>query len=320
MVGFLKKIFSSGETKAPSPKKRADMSLVCEALPIAKLMELLRYFPLGENVSYYPEYQKEGALGTLVLGYSVNEHHIFSAIDIRCEQENSLDIVKISIGGEEQTVRAIDSFSLLIPFNIDDENKRDYVRRAELGPLGPFRRHNSITLSACSTGGIISTIDTVVRRVIPLKSGIYAGHEVVVLDVHSKSLSLTDQRAHYRLQTTLPATLTIRDGETHECTLMDFSEESVQLKFETVSADLMALTEYRHLTLNFSVATDSRNKLYSLDGVMFRKTDASLVMKLLGIYKNGKLEALGLVDILDIKASLLQHPETQKALQSEREK
>jgi len=156
--------------------------------------------------------------------------------------------------------------------------------------------------------------------VIPLKSGIYAGHEVVVLDVHSKSLSLTDQRAHYRLQTTLPATLTIRDGETHECTLMDFSEESVQLKFETVSADLMALTEYRHLTLNFSVATDSRNKLYSLDGVMFRKTDASLVMKLLGIYKNGKLEALGLVDILDIKASLLQHPETQKALQSEREK
>jgi hypothetical protein len=48
---------------------------------------------------------------------------------------------------------------------------------------------------------------------------------------------------------------------------------------------------------------------------MYRKTGDRLVMKLQGIYKNGNLVNLGLVDILDIKASLLQHPATQQMLQ-----
>jgi hypothetical protein len=80
----------------------------------------------------------------------------------------------------------------------------------------------------------------------------------------------------------------------------------------------LALTEYRRLTLKFDVALDGRGKEYSLDGVMYRRTDNSLVMKLQGIYKNNKLQSLGLVDILDIKASLLQHPATQQALQANR--
>ncbi len=317
MVSFLKKVFGTGETKSAS-RPGADESLVSENLPIAKLMELFRYFPLGEKVRYYPEYQKEGALETIVLGYSVNEQHIFSPIDIRCTLEGERDVLQVTTDGEERLIRTIDSFSLLIPFNQADENKRDYMRRAELGPRGPFRRHNTITLLACSMGGTLSQIDTVVRAVIPLKDGIYAGHQVVVLDVSPSSLTLTDQRQHYRLQTDLPATLTVRDGETHDCTLMDFSEESVQLSFAKISADILALSEYRRLTLNFAVAAGERNKQYSLDGVMYRKTENSLVMKLQGIYKDGKLETLGLVDILDIKASLLQHPATQQALQAQR--
>lgn len=319
MASFLKKIFGAEPAKAEkSPVRQADQSLVSENLPIAKLMELFRYFPLGEKVRYYPEYQKEAALETIVLGYSVNEQHIFSPIDIRCSLEDGQDVLQVIVDGEETLVHEITSFSLLIPFNQADETKRDYMRRAELGPHGPFRRHNTITLMACLSGGTLSHIDTVVRGVSPLKGGIYAGHKVVVLDVSPSSLTLTDQRQHYRLQTDLPATLTVRDGETHDCSLMDFSEESVQLSFSEVSADIMALTEYRRLALNFAVATNDRSKQYSLDGVMYRKSENSLVMKLQGIYKDGKLEPLGLVDILDVKASLLQHPATQQALQIKR--
>lgn len=316
MVSFFKKVFGAAEAKAAS-RNKADMGTANESLPIAKIMELLRYFPLGAKVRYYPEYQKEGALDTIVLGYSVNDHSVFSPIDIRCEQEGDRDVFRLRVDGDEHQVRNIESFSLLIPFNQADETKRDYMRRAELGPRGPFRRQNTITLTACSVGGTLSHIDTSVRKVTPLTSGIYAGHDVVVLDVLPSSLVLTDQRQHYRLQTDLPAKLTVRDGATHDCTLVDFSEESVQLKFAEFSADILALTEYRRLTVSFDVAANGRGKDYSLDGVMYRKKDTSLVVKLQGIYKNGKLLPMGLVDILDIKASLLQHPATQRAMQAQ---
>ena len=47
---------------------------------------------------------------------------------------------------------------------------------------------------------------------------------------------------------------------------------------------------------------------------MYRKTDTSLVMKLQGMVKGNSRASIDLVDVLDIKASLLQHPATQKAM------
>lgn len=317
-MGFLKKVFGGEEGNGANADSRGNAAAEMGPLSIAKLTELFRYFPLGEKIRYYPEYQKEGALETLVLGYAVNDQLVFSPVDIRCQQDGDRDVLRLTVDGHERLVDEVDNFSLLIPFNQEDENKRDYGRRAELGPRGPFRRRNIITLLACSTGGTLSHLDTEVRKILPLNSGIFAGHEVVVLDVMPNSLKLTDQRQHYRLQTELPAKLTIRDGETHDCTLLDFSEESVRLQFAEVTADLMALTEFRRLKLSFNVGVDGNSKSYTLDGVMYRKTDNRLVMKLQGIYKDGKAHPLGLVDILDIKASLLQHPATQQALEAER--
>ncbi|VAW97390.1 hypothetical protein MNBD_GAMMA19-1122 [hydrothermal vent metagenome] len=315
-MGFLKKVFGgAGDNNTP---KKSQGSARAEPLSIAKLTELFRYFPLGEKIRYYPEYQKEGALETIVLGYSVNGQFVFSPVDIGCQQDGERDVLRLTVDGQERLVQEVANFSLLIPFNQEDENKRDYGRRAELGPRGPFRRHNTITLLACSTGGTLSHLDTEVNKVLPLTDGIYAGHEVVVLDVLPSSLKLTDQRQHYRLQTELPASLSIRDGETHQCTLLDLSEGSVRLQFAEVTADIMALTEFRRLKLSFNVDVDGKDKAYALDGVMYRKTDNRLVMKLQGIYKDGKVESLGLVDILDIKASLFQHPATQQALEAQR--
>ncbi len=315
-MGFLKKVFGgAGDNNTP---KKSQGSARAEPLSIAKLTELFRYFPLGEKIRYYPEYQKEGALETIVLGYSVNGQFVFSPVDIGCQQDGERDVLRLTVDGQERLVQEVANFSLLIPFNQEDENKRDYGRRAELGPRGPFRRHNTITLLACSTGGTLSHLDTEVNKVLPLTDGIYAGHEVVVLDVLPSSLKLTDQRQHYRLQTELPASLSIRDGETHQCTLLDLSEGSVRLQFTEVTADIMALTEFRRLKLSFNVDVDGKDKAYALDGVMYRKTDNRLVMKLQGIYKDGKVESLGLVDILDIKASLFQHPATQQALEAQR--
>ncbi|HHI94404.1 MAG TPA: hypothetical protein ENK04_12985 [Gammaproteobacteria bacterium] len=315
-MGFLKKVF--GGAADSGTKSRDSTKAVKEPLAIAKLTELFRYFPLGEKIRYYPEYQKEGALETIVLGYSVNGQFVFSPVDIGCQQDAERDVLRLTVDGQAHLVQEVESFSLLIPFNQEDENKRDYGRRAELGPRGPFRRRNTITLLACSVGGTLSQLDTEVNKVLPLTDGIYAGHEVVVLDVLPGSLKLTDQRQHYRLQTELPASLSIRDGETHQCTLLDLSEGSVRLQFTEITADIMALTEFRRLKLSFNVDVDGKGKTYALDGVMYRKTDDRLVMKLQGIYKDGKVVPLGLVDILDIKANLVQHPATQQALEAQR--
>ena len=183
-----------------------------------------------------------------------------------------------------------------------------------MGSHGAFRRHNTITLVASSAGGTLSSIDTTVRRVITLDSGIYAGHEIVLLDVVPSSLTLADQRQHYRLPTMLNAELTVQDGEIYPCTLLDFSGESIQLQFERPDPGLAALTESRRLTLAFSIDHDRGVKDYRLEGVMIRRTDSTLVMKLQNIDKGGKFVSLGLMDILDIKSNLLRHPVTYQAL------
>jgi len=319
MAGFLKKILGNGVTTAS--KTRAQLSSVTdnEIIDVAKLTEILGYFQLGEKIRYYPEQQKDAALDTIIMAYGVNQQLIYSPIDIHCQLEGEREVVSLNTDGIERIIDDVEKFCFAIPLNHDDDNKRTYVRRAELGPRGPFRRGNTVTLIACTSGGALSTIDTVVRKVMPLKHGIYAGHEVVLLDALPDTLTLTDQRQYYRLQTNIPAILSMGEAGSHNCALVDFCEGSVQLNFKEVSEGLKTLTNSRQLTLKIDVGTDGKHKIYVLEGVMYRKTDTSLVMKLKGIYKGGDLpEPIGLVDILEIKASLLRHPETQKLLDTEK--
>ncbi len=312
MVKFFKKVFSTGKG-VPVGGRQASGSMVDEPLALPRINELIQHYPIGEKVRYYPEFQKDGALDTLILGYGINGYFVYSPLEIRA----TAGVLRLFTGEEHILISELESFSLLIPFNPDDDNKRDYVRRAELGPRGPFRRHNTITLTANSDDGILCHLDTLVRKIMPVSGGIYAGHQVVLLDVIPSSLVLTDQRQHYRVNTRLPATLSLRDGGTYACTLWDFAEQSVQLNLEESAEELDGLSEFRRLTLCFDLGSEHQPKCFELDGSMYRKSDGRLVMKLQGIYKNGKLETLGLVDILDIKASLQRHPATQAVVRED---
>lgn len=320
MAGFFKKVFSSNGTTDPvNPEKQTGHdSVVSGPIQLASFTEFLRYFPPGERVRYYPQHQKDAALETIVLGYGVNNQFIYSPIDIRCQTDGERDVLHLTVDGHEVLVREIEKFSFLIPFNRDDDKQRDYERRAELGPEGAFRIRNTITLVACSSGGTLSSVDTVVRKIYSLTSGIYAGNEVVMLDVLPKTLRLTDQRQHYRLQTNVPAILNIGDDNKHDCVIKDLSEESVRLEFGKENGELESFADSLRLTLQVNLGSDNRPKEYLLDGVIYRKTENSLVMRLQGIYKDGSPQPIGLVDVLDIKANLLQHPATQQALEGAR--
>ena len=311
MAKFLDKLFGNDKDEADiSPSA----SVVDEPLELPKINDLIQHFPIGEKVRYYPEYQKDGALDTLILGYGINGFCVYAPQEIR----STPSVLRLFTGDEHKLITELESFSLLIPFNPDDDNKRDYDRRAELGPRGAFRRRNTITLVANGDDGVLSHLDTRVRRIVPVEEGIYTGHQVVILDVIPSTLSFTDQRRHYRVHTRLPATLHLRDGGSYPCTLLDFSEKSVQLEFDEadMSEELQDLSEFRRLTLGFDLGNERQPKHFELDGSLYRRSGRRMVMKLLGIYRDGKQEELGLVDVLEIKSSLLKHPATQASQQT----
>lgn len=314
MVKFFKKVFSAGKgTSSLERGQQSGASVVDEPLTVPQVHELIQHFPIGEKVRYYPEFQKDAALDTLILGYGINGFFIYSPMKIR----STPGVLRLFTGDEHKLITELESFCLLIPFNPDDENKRGYVHRAELGPHGPFRRLNSITLTANAETGILCSIDTRVRKIMPVSTGIYAGHQVVLLDIIPSTLALTDQRQHYRVFTQIPAMLSLRDGGSYACTLQDFAEQSVQLKLDESDDELDTLTEFRRLTLRFDLGSEQQPKVFELGGSLYRKSGDSMVMTLQGIYKNGKLENLDLVDILDIKASLQKHPATQAVAQEQ---
>ena len=159
MVGFLKKVFGGDGSRLSNGKAHtgAKSDVPVQSFKVDRLAELIRYFPLGEKVQYYPEYMQSSALETIVLGYSVNDHFIFSPLNIRHQDDNGQEVLRLMVDGHEQLVSDIKQFRILIPYNEDDENKRDYTRRAELGPRGAFRRSNTITLVSCTSGGSDST-------------------------------------------------------------------------------------------------------------------------------------------------------------------
>ncbi len=313
MVKFFKKVFSVGKgASSLEGGQQSDVSVVDEPLALPRINELIQHFPIGDKVRYYPEYQKDSALDTLILGYAVNGFFIYSPLEIR----STPGVLRIFAGDEHKLITELESFCLLIPFNPDDENKRGHVHRAELGPRGPFRRLNTITLSANAEHGVLSHLDTRVRAIVPVAEGVYAGHQVVLLDVIPSTLTFTDKRQHYRLNTRLPATLSVRDGNSYACTLLDFAEQSMQLQLDESDEELDALSEFRRLTLRIDLGSEMQPKVFELGGSLYRKSGDNMVMRLQGIVKNGKLENLGLVDILDIKSSLLKHPATQAVAQA----
>ncbi len=310
MAKFLDKLFGNDKPKAAS-----SASMVDEPLELPKINDLIRHFPIGEKVRYYPEHQKDGTLDTLILGYGINGFFVYAPQEIRITPS----VLRLFTGDEHKLITELESFSLLIPYNPDDENKRDYHRRAELGPRGAFRRRNTITLVANGDEGVLSHLDTRVRRILSVEEGIYTGHQVVILDVIPSTLSYSDQRRHYRVHTRLPATLHLRDGGSYPCTLLDFSEKSVRLAFDEadMSEELQSLSEFRRLTLGFDLGNERQPKTIELDGTLYRRSGPRMVIRLQGIYRDGRQEALGLVDVLAIKSGLLKHPATLASQQAD---
>jgi len=293
-------------------------------LPVEQVGEFLRHFPVGARVYYYAEFQKATKFDTIVLGYDVNGENFFSHQALRVRRSGGTARLFAHTPDGPAEVPRVDRFHFIVPHQLrseldyappgGDEASGEMTEKV----VNDFKRGNTITLVNKGGQGRLPHIDTVVSRVLDLRNGVFANRRVVLLEPDPGSFEFLDQRHFHRVYTSIPAVLAEEmDGERHRCTILDFSERFVRLGLESDSllrgrvregSRLLLLVEFRH-----------RNQRVLLRGMTHRVTAEGMVLGLQSVYKNKRFQNLDLIEELDLKASLLHHPSTVRALHGEGE-
>lgn len=264
---------------------------------------LATYFPIGKKLRYYPEYQREIDFQTLILAYRVNDQFVYSR-----------DGVKLDEGGIPMAFRTVDKnllpvsklikFQLLLPDTSEMEKRLDYFTRAEIGSGGQFRQGNAITLVGETVGRGVPTVDTKVDRRQTLRSGPFADSPTILVSPDFETLMLADQRQRQRVETDVPASLYLTaDGDPMPCVLGDFSDLSLRVNAIGAELPMPELEPERHVVVEFAPGASAMP--YRLRGKVFRRTDDFCVVEIEHLYKNGAFGKIQGMDIMEIKADLL---------------
>lgn len=270
------------------------------------LGRVMHYFPVGGKVQFYPEYRKEILLDTVVIAYIINGEFIYSFVDLQRDEKSG------SFSLEEQGTRKlfskIKTFNIVVPAHTQSEAKLDYIRREELLKVGGLVPGNAITLMAEQRSGQVPVLETTVQKRAVIKDGYYAKQTVALLEVDGGSLLLTDQRAHMRLQTNIPAQLQVmRRGEYKElgARMVDFSDISLRLVMAYEADNPVKVRASDDMIVSFNLP--GRSEQVSLVGSVFRIEGDGVVVMLKGMVEKGQTARLSQIEVLKIKAHLLQH-------------
>lgn len=282
-----------------------------EVLDGRTIFRLMRHFPVGAKIQYYPEYQKNIVLDSVVIAYAINDLFVYSTSGLICDEKG---ILAFSDQGLERVFKKITSFRIVLPVFSQSEAKLDYIRREELLKVGGLVKGNVITLMAEQSAGQVPVLETIVEKRTMLKEGFYANQTVALLEVDAATLMLSDQRAHLRLKTNIPATIQVsKRGEYAllNCTMIDFSDRSLRLQMDAEYAAEAMPKEGGKLIVSFNLPGQS--EYISLVGEVFRIEGDAIVVMLTGFVKSGQSVELGQIEMLKIKANLLQHAGTNLA-------
>lgn len=289
LIKNLKKKQPSGDAKKPQ-RPPLDKALLCA---------VIAYFPIGNRARYYPEYKEELTLNSLILAYLINGHIVYSNADITCNKDNGT----IELKGKP--IDTIESFSILMPISTPGESKLDYERKKSLGQSSGFTRGNTITLLGPQVGGQVPTIDTVVQKFYRFRDGVYTGEQAVVLTIDPKLLTLEDQRKHIRLETAIPVKMKCTHfSDSYNCMMADISERSVRVACLHLNLSSEEYEPGKMVTLTFELPDCSETRI--IRGTIMRNETDALVVTLNTIMRGKKFEKLKPIDIMEIKAKLLQ--------------
>jgi len=278
-----------------------------------QLKKLTTCFPIGSKINYYPEYLDDISFETIILGYEINGKALYQRDHVR-----ALNDVNVEFFLEEydETLNASDlaSFTLIVPDTSDLEKTLDYNSKAVIGRAGQFVRGKSITLVSAATVEGTPIVDTTVLRRFQVKQGFYQDYKVVSLEPRLESLMNKELRKRDRIELSLPCTLfTHEDNQSGRCaTLIDCSELCVGIALQQVQADDASLSS--GVAVRLCLPMPRLDKTFELTGEIYAfRPNGTVVVNLQRIKKLDKFEDLQLVDRLELRASLVQCYQKNKA-------
>lgn len=287
------------------------MPLTPDPISISKIKEITNHFPIGERIDYYPEYQEHILLPSIILGYEINGRPVYSQNQLKFTTTKSgAEQLSIITGDGQHDCIQANSFCMMLPSNAGEENKLDYPSKATLGKRGQFRNGNNITMVARGVDHGVVTLESHVRESIQPKEGFYRGHMLALLEVFTPELNFRDQRTHHRIKTHLPIKIQLSVEEPfHSCLLADYSELHAQIEIGDNPELLKQLKPQRNIII--SMKLEHSHRTFVIAAEVMRTQNSNIIIIMQQILNNGRFEPFELMDALDVKASLLQHPETE---------
>lgn len=278
-----------------------------ENVNLEQLKTLIDFFPIGKKLSYCPEFKKEIVFDTLVIAYCVNGNFVYSGEAIERDSNGYPKLFHTGGNEERIPVSRLKLFQLLVPDTTELEMKLDYQRRALIGRGRQFIKGNSITLISKAGAKGMSTVDTEVVKQIVLKDGPYTNAKMILLSPELGSLLVTDQRKKARTKISVPVRVSLPAGKLSDYYIIaDMSDNSVRLR-GSLNATLPAMKPGDEVILDIDLGKVERH--YTLKGVVFRRSSETCVIELEGLINEGKLDRFSQLDLLELKAGLLNYSE-----------
>jgi hypothetical protein len=271
------------------------------------LKTLIDFFPIGKKLSYCPEFKQEIVFDTLVVAYCVNGSFVYSGESIDRDSEGYPTVFRAGETGERIPVSRLKLLQLLVPETTDHEMKLDYQRRALIGRGRQFIKGNSISLiSKAGTRGI-STIDTEVAKQFVLKEGPYANTKMILLTPELHTLAVTDQRKKARAKTSVPVRVSLGGNLAGSYTIADVSDGAVRLRVRDRDTTMPAMNRGDEVILDIDLGESERH--YTIKGSVFRRSAETCIIQLEGLLDDGRLSSFSPLDLLELKAGLLNYGE-----------
>lgn len=293
-----------------------------QGLGLDSVVQVMHHFPIGARLQYYPEYQKEIKIDTIVVAYVINDYVIYANKDIQILDQATSKGVEIMQEGVPVPQERIFSFQVLVPhidrkeidFRVEKGSSPSGVAVAAEKVARDFQRGNIITLFCrnVKAQGILH-IDTEVRKSVVFNTGLYAKRRLVMLEPMLDSFECVDLRRFGRINTQIPAEI-YRDKKKMPggCVIQDFSERFVRIEFSKANqaAVMPLLAEGGEIVLRIHLESEAKDLI--VDGKIFRKRRNNVIIALQSLMKNGRFQTMDELDELFIKAVMLEHPATKR--------
>lgn len=300
------KLFQSKQKEQVTPEKWSEpkLPLSCE-----DLWRYLRYFSIGSKISFYPSFDPCVITESVVIGYNINNHLIYSMNDIQMSDAKANSIALHTHNATMQAIEKIEQFYFILPNNkwSEPEYQKRYAQsRGRLleRTTYDFQSNDRVTLISSNHKDCAPHLEALVSRTTKLTTGYYANHEVAVLGPKPATFQHVNLRIYQRLYTRLPAQLQLTKEETvWDCVLVDFCEESARIEIDKNSPLLEAIHGGHKITIRFTPPNEEKN--FVLVGTVKKIKRCGIIITLTGILRGKNFDGLELLDVVEIKSKLL---------------